>query len=178
MKIRSQQPNDENAIAKLFHKVFSDSEGEQEGKLIGQLATEMIATTEAQDLYGFVAIEEVQIVGAIFFSRLTFETENNVFILSPVAVDTEHQSQGIGQSLIRHGLAELKNQGVRFAITYGDPAFYSKVGFHSIATTELAPPYSLSQPEGWLGQSLTDDPIGMIPGHSVCVKALDNPVYW
>ncbi|NBD18218.1 MAG: hypothetical protein GVY04_19405 [Cyanobacteria bacterium] len=52
--------------------MFSQSEGEQEGKLIGNLAKELIATTNSRDLYGFVAVDGEQMIGAIFFSRLTF----------------------------------------------------------------------------------------------------------
>jgi predicted N-acetyltransferase YhbS len=85
---------------------------------------------------------------------------------------------GIGQNLIDHGLKELKRRGARIVITYGDPAFYSKVGFRPISEDVIRAPFKLSQPEGWLGQSLTDDSIEAIPGPCSCVKALDNPAYW
>jgi len=60
-------------IKQLFTKVFSDSEGEAEGKLIGNLTYDIMTGTDAKDLYGFVATENEQIVGSIFFTRLTFE---------------------------------------------------------------------------------------------------------
>jgi predicted N-acetyltransferase YhbS len=109
---------------------------------------------------------------------LTFEHDINVFILAPVAVHADHQGMGIGRALITHGLRELEKHGVRFVTTYGDPSFYSKVGFRSISPKAIEPPLPLSQPEGWLGQSLTDEPVETISGHCTCVKALDNPVYW
>ncbi|MEM1368308.1 MAG: GNAT family N-acetyltransferase, partial [Cyanobacteria bacterium P01_H01_bin.15] len=98
--------------------------------------------------------------------------------LSPVAVCTDCQGQGIGQSLIKCGLQELKKNGVKFVTTYGDPAFYSKVGFEQISQLAIASPHPLSQPQGWLGQSLAAEPIRNIPGRCTCVKALDNPEYW
>ena len=102
----------------------------------------------------------------------------DVFILAPVAVLTNRQGMGIGQALITYGLHEMEKRGVAFVTTYGNPAFYSKVGFHPILQNAIEAPYPLSQPEGWLGQSLTDEPIEAIPGHCKCVNALDNPVYW
>lgn len=137
-----------------------------------------MATTESQDLYGYLAVEGEELVGAIFFSRLSFETNIDVFILAPVAVRTDRQGQGIGQKLIGHGLQHLKQQGVRFVTTYGDPAFYSKVGFHPISAREIGPPFELSQPEGWIGQALTDEPVNETLGDGKCVAASNDPVYW
>ena len=178
MEFRAQKPNDATAIERLFLSVFTKSEGEREGTMISNLAKEMMATTDRADLFGFVANDGDQIVGAIFFSRLTFEADFNVFILSPVAVDTAHQGIGIGQTLITHGLREIEKRDVRFVITYGDPAFYTKVGFHSISRNAIGAPFVLSQPEGWLGQSLAGEQIETIVGRCSCVTALNNPVYW
>ena len=178
MELRSHKPTDSSAIETLFCSVFSDSEGEQEGALIGKLAKELVASTDSRDLYGFVALDEERMVGAIFFSRLIFEKGIDAFILAPVAVATEYQGRGIGQALITHGLRELKKRGVEIVTTYGDPAFYSKVGFQPLSRDVIEAPLALSQPEGWLGQSLTADSIKPIPGRCSCVKALDNPAYW
>ena len=178
MEFRTHKPADLSAIQSLFVSVFSQSEGEQEGALIGNLAKELISGTDSGDLYGFVAVEGEQIIGAVFFSRLTFEKDIDVFILAPVAIHTDHQGMGAGQALITHGLREMKKRGVKYVTTYGARGFYSKVGFHPLLQDMIEAPHELSQPEGWLGQSLTDDPIEQIPGRCSCVKALDNPAYW
>ena len=166
------------AVERLFVSAFSEAEGEQEGALIGDLVEEMLASTDGRDLDGFVAVDGNEIVGAIFFSRLTFDDDIDVFVLAPVAVATDHQGKGIGQVLITHGLREMRRMGVSYVTTYGDPSFYSKVGFQPISEDDIAPPLELSQPEGWLGQPLGDDDIDAIPGRPTCVKALDDPVYW
>jgi predicted N-acetyltransferase YhbS len=167
-------PNIEN----LFVSVFTDSEGKQEGTLIGKLVKDLLTSTNKRDLYGFIAIRKEQIVGAIFFSRLSFERDIEAFILSPVAVHTDYQGMGIGQALITHGLQEMKKRAVMFVTTYGDPAFYSKVGFHHLSQDMIEAPFELSQPEGWLGQSLSDTSIDTALGHCSCVKAFNNPAYW
>jgi len=178
MNFRFYQANDCSAIEGLFVATFSESEGEEEGLLIGNLAREMMVDTDHRDLYGFVAVDAEQLVAAIFFSRLTFEHNMEAFILAPVAVHPDYQGKGIGQALIRHGLRELTRQGIEFVATYGDPAFYAKVGFQAVSQNAIQAPHELSQPEGWLGQSLTDKSLAAIRGRCDCVQALDNPAYW
>lgn len=178
MEFRDHEPADAAAIERLFTSVFSDAEGEQEGMLIGKLGRDLLATTESGDLHGFVAVEGEAIIGALFFSRLTFEPAIDAFLLAPVAVRTDYQGKGTGQALINHGLRALKKRGVQAAVTYGDPAFYSKTGFQPLSQSTIEAPLPLSQPEGWLGQSLTEEPLAPIPGRPSCVQAFDDPAYW
>lgn len=178
MKFTSFDRSDAKEIKRLFTDVFSNSEGESEGVLIGNLAYELMTETDERDLYGFVAIEDEKIIGCIFFSRLVFESGIKAFILAPVAIQTEHQGKGTGQKLIAFGIKSLKEQGVDLIMTYGDPRFYSKVGFNPVAVESIRAPFKLSQPEGWLGQSLAGAAIEPISGSSACVKALNKPEYW
>ena len=80
--------------------------------------------------------------------------------------------------MIKFGINHLKEKGVELAFTYGDPNYYSKVGFRCISEALAKAPLKLTQPEGWLCQSLHGDTIQPIAGISHCVKALDKPEYW
>lgn len=162
----------------LFTHVFSDSEGKDEGNSIGKLVSELISNTKPQDLLGFVVLSQSKMVGCILFSRLTLPNEAIAFILSPVAVDTAHQCKGIGQKLISYGIEHLKRIGVELVFTYGDPNFYSKVGFKHINEECIKAPLKLTYPEGWLGQSLTSNPIEPVSGSTYCVDALNKQEYW
>jgi len=165
-------------IIDLFECVFSDSEGKDEGLVIRGLVSDLISTTPSLDLFGYIASDREKIIGGIFFSRLTFENGSTSFILSPVAIDTNFQGKGIGQELIKFGIEKLRSRDVDLVFTYGDPKFYSKVGFQQINETHIRAPLKLSQPEGWLAQSLKNDSIGSISGASCCVEALNNQGYW
>lgn len=178
MELSTYNPGNIEEIKQLFTKTFSDSDGQPEGLLIGNLAYELMTSTDGHDLYGFVATEKEQIIGSIIFSKLTFESEINAFLLSPVAIHTNYQGKGIGQKLINYGLDTLKVNGVELAFTYGDPNFYSKVGFSHIAEKSVKAPLKLTYPEGWLGQSLVNDVIEPITGSSYCVEALNKPELW
>jgi len=178
MKLLTYKPSYIEEIRELFTKVFSDSEGDDEGEVVGNLTYDLMTGTATQDLYGFVAIENEQIIGSIFFTRLTFQDEVGAFLLSPVAVHTTFQGKGIGQSLIKFGINHLKDDGARLLFTYGDPKFYSKVNFDPIDEKIAKAPFKLTQPEGWLGQSLVSDEIEPIEGSSCCVDALNKAEYW
>lgn len=178
MEISRYNPSEKKDVEQLFNQTFSDSEGPSEGETIGALVKSFMDHTDANDLYGFVATENEQIVGGIFFSRMTFESGIRSFILSPVAVQTNQQGKGVGQTLIRFGLDALKESGVELVLTYGDPAFYSKVGFQVVAEKVVPAPLTLSCPEGWLAQSLVSDEIEPIQGTSRCVDELNQPDLW
>lgn len=135
----------------LFARTFSDTEGAAEGE---------------------------RVRGSIFFSRLTFDTPVEAFLLSPVAVQPDHQGRGIGQRLIRFGLDRLKERGVMRVFTYGDPAFYSRVGFTPVSESTAPPPFRLSQPEGWLGLALDGHEMTALAGVPRCVTAFHDPAYW
>lgn len=179
MEITSGHAGRETDIIALYTDSFSASEGAEEGAVIGALVADMMAMTPAKDLHVFTAIDAGGITGAIMFSRLTFAQDDRVaFILSPVAVAPHQQRTGIGQALILFGLEALRQDGVDYAITYGDPAYYSKVGFRQI-TEDFAPaPLDLSQPQGWLGQSLSEQDQPAFTGPSRCVAALNQQAYW
>ena len=179
MEFKTFNPRDALAVENLFYTVFSHSEGEQEGNLVGQLARELMSTTDKQDLYGYVAVENGHLLGAIFFSRLTFESGIEAFVLSPVAVHSDYQRTGIGQGLINHGLQQLRNAGVDLVITYGDPDYYIKVGFKPLSQKVIQPPHELSQPRGWIGQSLKGSLAdSTAQGVCRCVHALNDKSYW
>ncbi|RLC10686.1 MAG: GNAT family N-acetyltransferase [Deltaproteobacteria bacterium] len=174
MELLTYKSSNIEEIKQLFTQVFSDSEGE----LIGNLTYDIMTATDAQDLYGFVAAENEQIIGSIFFTRLTFENGVNAFILAPVAIHASCQGKGIGQKLINFGINQLKENGVRIVFTYGDHNFYSKVGFKLITEKIAKAPLKLTYPEGWLAQSLVSDEIEPIGGDSSCVEAFNKPEIW
>ena len=178
MEYKVLDKNSKREVASLFRSVFTLSAGDKEGKLVGNLASELSSNIENEEIICFGAYEQELLIGSIFFTRLLLSDPILVYMLAPVAVSTEHQGKGVGQALIRYGLNALKNRSVAVAITYGDPSFYCKVGFHPLSENIIRAPLKLSMPEGWLGQSLTEEPIPTINERPISVKEFNNPVYW
>jgi predicted N-acetyltransferase YhbS len=178
MNYRIIDKSKQKEVTSLFTSVFTSSEGEKEGMLIGSLSSELASSIDNEETLCFGAYENDALLGAIFFTRLQFNSPIQVYMLAPVAVRTEDQGKGIGQSLISYGLNELKKRSVSVVVTYGDPSYYSKVGFQAISEDLILAPLKLSMPFGWLGQSLTAEPIPAIDGRPACVKEFNDPVYW
>ena len=171
-------PESSADAAILFRNVFSDSESDEEGALVESIVHQLTDIMDGGTVVGYGARVPSGLIGAIFFSRMNFQNRQKAFLMAPVAVHTEHQGKRIGQSLIRHGLSELKLAGVQFVATYGDPAFYSRVGFESISEQAIQPPFPLSQPEGWLGQSLEGHDLKTYSGRFACVEAYNKASLW
>ncbi len=171
--------NEHDKITSLFLTTFTASEGEEEGSIVSQLAHDLLLTTAPDDLYCFVAWDGDELAAAIIFTRLWFaNAAPTTFILAPVAVDPRYQRQGIGQRLITFGLNTIQADGVEIAITYGDPAYYCKVGFSQVQDKDVPAPFQLSLPHGWQAQSLTSAALPPLAGPSRCVDALNKPEYW
>ena len=166
------------SIIQLFTHTFTDSEGPNEGQIIGNLVSELLESTSEEDLFVFVAMDKDAIIGSILFTRLNFESGKTAFLMAPVAVSTQAQGKGVGQALIKSGLERLAQLGVDIAFTYGDPNFYSKTGFECITEQMFKAPLPLSYPHGWMAQSLTGQPLEAISGDSHCVEAFNKPELW
>lgn len=165
-------------LTQLFASTFGSSEGAEEGALIGGLVSKLSASIDGSETICFGAVENERLVGAIFFTRLQFADGAPIYMLAPVAVSTDRQRSGVGQALIRHGLNELASHGALVAVTYGDPSYYGKVGFLPLSEDVLKAPLDLSMPHGWLGQSLSKEPIQARTGRPGCVEAFRDPAYW
>jgi len=165
-------------LESLFRATFSTTEGDQEGKLIGDLAAKLAASIDNTDVFCYGATQGKSIAGAVFLTRLRFDDDALVYMLAPVAVSTAHQRAGTGSSLIDFALNSIGKVGAEVVVTYGDPAYYSKLGFKPLSETVLSAPMELSMPFGWLGQSLTSKPIQTQYGKPSCVEAFRDPAYW
>ena len=178
MQITSGSAGRETEIADLFKTAFTASEGAEEGASIGRLAVDLMTTTDAADLNVFTA-DDGGLVGACIFTRLYHAGDTRLaYLLSPVAVAPDRQGQGIGQKMLAEALAALRAAGAEVAVTYGDPAFYGRVGFEPVTVGDVPAPYPLSQPEGWLAQSLTGQPLAPLKGRVTCAPALSDPAFW
>jgi len=178
MDIRVLERTHRAEVTELFRSVFTESEGDEEGSLLAKLVAELAENIDNDQIICLGAYENATLIAAIFFTRLECHEPVQVHMLSPVAVSTEHQGKGIGQALIKHGLDMLKKESIDAVVTYGDPAFYSKVGFQTLPETKFKAPQPLSMPQGWLGQSLTSAPILTIQQRPTCVAAFNDPAHW
>ena len=178
MSIKIISPDSQSELERLFKSVFTSSEGEREGRLVGKLASSLASEIDDTRIVCLGKFDGEKLVGSVFFTRLETEQDRQIFMLAPVAVATDSQRKGVGLSLIEFGLKQMRNRGVSVVVTYGDPAYYSRVGFQRLSEDLIKAPLKLSMPEGWLGQSLSEEPIPVVDERPECVAAFNNPAYW
>lgn len=165
-------------IAALFTESFTTAAGEEEGNLVGGLSGELATGIDDKTILCFGAYEQKALVGGLFFTQLQFEESVKVYMLAPVAVSSTRQKQGVGQALIRYGINEMKKRCVDFVMTYGDPAYYSKVGFEPASETVIKAPLTMSMPQGWQVCRLNGGDTPVLASRPKCVAPFDNSVYW
>lgn len=166
-------------VVALFRDSFTASEGAAEGRLVSELARDLMAGTPPSDLRVFRAEEAGEVIGAAIFTRLAYPQDaRRVMLLSPMAVSPDRQGRGVGQDLLRHALAALRAEGTEVVLTYGDPDFYGRVGFAGVDQGRMAAPHALGMPQGWLGQSLSGGEMPALSGVPVCAAALDRAEFW
>lgn len=77
----------------------------------------------------FVAYDEGRLVGSLRFWPILIGEATEALLLGPLAVDPARRGEGIGVSLMWHGLAEAQRHGHRVVLLVGDPEYYVKFGF-------------------------------------------------
>ncbi len=84
----------------------------------------------------FIAKQGDEIIGHIMITKTIVSSENEnwvALLLSPVCVKLEFRKNGIGAALIQHSLKVAFKLGFKAVFLVGEPNYYGKFGFQSIA---------------------------------------------
>jgi putative acetyltransferase len=126
-------------IAKVVRTAFAQRYGSGDGE-VGLIEA---LRADGDVLVEMAALEKGEIVGHVLFSRMTADPPAcRIAALAPVAVRTDRQNQGIGDALIRAGLAACQEKEIDAVIVLGDPSYYRRFGFDPALATHLASPYA------------------------------------
>ena len=116
----------------LVEAVFTDHESVEEGKLVRRLVEEIRGKRFYLPELELVMVDEAdEVIGYVMFSRFHLEGkyEDELLLLSPVAVKTELQRQHISKTLIVYGFEKAAALGYRAVIVEGNPMNYRSRGF-------------------------------------------------
>jgi putative acetyltransferase len=129
----------EAEIAGVVRAAFARRYGNGDGEaaLIAALRTDGDVVVE------MAAEEEAEITGHVMFSRMASDPPLcQIAALAPVAVRIDRQNGGIGDALIRAGLAACRETGIKAVIVLGDPSYYGRFGFDAAPIANIACAYT------------------------------------
>ena len=175
MQTREATIDDAENIKNVHLQAFDNSENQ----IISDLAVHLLNDNHPVKTMSLVAMESNKIVGHIAFSPVFFESTNEHlgYILAPLAVSPKFQKNGVGSSLVKHGLDTISNTGSFIVFVYGDPQYYSRFGFNTDLAKKFMPPHTLQFPEGWQALRLNSD-VFSEGGSITCVDSLNDPKIW
>lgn len=134
--IKSMETKYFEAALDLVQTVFTESENADEGKLVRQLVEEIRAKKYyVPELELIMVNENDEVIGFAMFSRFHIEGkyENELLMLTPVAVKTELQRQHISKELIEYGFIKARELGYNVVLVEGNPQNYRQRGFRTSA---------------------------------------------
>ena len=134
--IRSMEKKYLQPSLELVEDVFTKWDSPEEGRTVRSLVEEIRAKKYyVPELELVMTDENDRILGYAMFSRFHLEGryEDELLILTPVAVRTEYQRRHISKELIEHGFRKAAALGYKAVLVEGDPKNYHPRGFVTFA---------------------------------------------
>ena len=155
--------------AELVRKVFTESEGEESGNLVKSLVEEIRSKKYYLPELEFIMVNEKdEAIGYVMFSRFHLEGkyEDELLIITPVAVKTELQRQHISKEIIEYGFDVAKKLGFKAVLVEGNPQNYRSRGFDSSYKygIEASESIHLPHPDCLMVKALEDGALEHISG--------------
>jgi len=116
----------------LVEDVFAKWDSPKEGKVVRSLVEEIRSQKYYLPELELIMVDESdRILGYAMFSGFHIEGryENELLILTPVAVRTEYQRQHISKELIEYGFEKATEMGYKAVLVEGNPKNYNPRGF-------------------------------------------------
>lgn len=153
----------------LVENVFTKYANPNEGKIVRRLVEEIRSKKYyIPELELIMVNENDEIIGYAMFSRFHIEGryENELLILTPVAVKTELQRQHISKDLLEHGFKKAEEMGYRAILVEGNPRNYNPRGFMTSADFGIiaGPDIHLPHVECLMIKELVDGALNHIHG--------------
>lgn len=153
----------------LVEDVFAAWDGPEEGRVVRHLVEEIRSKKYYMPELELIMVNEHdEVIGYAMFSRFHIEGkyENELLLLSPVAVKTELQRQHISKDLLEYGFEKARKLGFKAILVEGNPRNYNPRGFqpsykHGI---EAGPNIHLPHPDCLMVKELEDGALEHMSG--------------
>jgi putative acetyltransferase len=122
-EVRPEQPADREDVLRVIAAAFEDH---------GEQVADIWATLGRHKRTGLVVEQGGHVLGQVGLSRAWVDARRNlveVWVLSPLSVLPERQSQGIGTALVAAAIETARGSGVPVLFLEGSPDYYGARGF-------------------------------------------------
>lgn len=145
----------------LVEDVFAEYDSPEEARVVRQLVEEIRSKKYYIPKLELITVNEKdEVIGYAMFSRFHIEGryENELLLLSPVAVKTELQRQHISKKILEYGFDVAKTLGFKAVLVEGNPQNYKNRGFQSSYKfgIEAGPNINLPHPDCLMVKELED----------------------
>lgn len=153
----------------LVEDVFAKYKNTEEGKVVRQLVKEIRSKKYYLPELELIMVDECdEVIGYAMFSRFHIERkyENELLLLTPVAVKTELQRQHISKELLEYGFERAKDMEYKAVLVEGNPRNYNPRGFQSSYKfgIEAGPNIKLPHPDCLMAKELEEGALNEISG--------------
>lgn len=131
-KIRAMEKKYLRSSLELVEEVFAEHDSPEEGRMVRRLVEEIRAKKYyIPELELLMTDGRDDVIGYAMFSRFHIEGryENELLILTPVAVKTAFQRQHISKELLEYGFQRARELNFKAVLVEGDPRNYTARGF-------------------------------------------------
>ena len=153
----------------LVEDVFAKWDSPEEGRTVRRLVEEIRRKKYYLPELELITVTEYdEVVGYAMFSRFHIEGryEDELLMLTPVAVKTELQRQHISKDLLEYGFEKAKALGFKAVLVEGNPDNYRSRGFQPSYRfgIEAGPNIHLPHPDCLLVKELEDGALDNMSG--------------
>lgn len=130
--IKAMEPKYRIPALDMIETVFAAHDSPEEGRFVRRLVEEIRAKRYYLPELELVMVDETDaVIGYAMFSRFHIEGryEDELLILTPVAVRTDLQRRHISKDLLEYGFGKAAAMGFKAVLVEGDPRNYNPRGF-------------------------------------------------
>ncbi len=153
----------------LVEDVFAEYDSPEEARVVRQLVEEIRSKKYyIPELELIMVDQNDEVIGYAMFSRFHIEGryENELLLLSPVAVKTELQRQHISKEILEYGFGLAQKLGFKAILVEGNPQNYKSRGFQPSYKfgIEAGPNINLPHPDCLMVKELEDGALEHMSG--------------
>lgn len=143
LEIRPEAPVDHDSIRELLRRAFDPYGGEAE------LVDALRAAGDHVPELCLVALEDGELAGHVFYSRVRLGSGDEALALAPMAVRPDGQRRGTGSRLVEASLVRAAKTEVPLVVVLGHPAYYPRFGFEPAERFGVVAPWDVPS-EAWM----------------------------